>query len=105
MAESEELKVDPKQAETHEGQLAAERMASGEEKLQQVNVEADYEASKEYSVSDVDKSGTGEAAAAAATAPKQKMPEPTEMKSSPDTTGNPDDYREMAKDVNPRVNA
>jgi hypothetical protein len=100
---AEELKVDPKQAETHEGQLAAERMASGEEKTQQVDVEADYEASKEYSVSDVDKSGSGAEAAVAATAPQHEIPEPTEMKSSPDTTGNPDDYREMAKDVNPRA--
>jgi len=99
----EELKVDPKQAVGQEAELAAENMTSGREKMPQVDVDADYEASKEYSVSDVDKSGSGAAAAAAATAPKQEMPEPTEMKSSPETTGNPDDYREMAKEVNPRA--
>lgn len=101
---SEELKPDPNQVDDiHEAQLAAERMASGEEKLQRIDVEADYEASKEYSVSDIDKTGEGAEAAAAATMSQQKMPEPTEMKSSPDTTGNPSDYLEMAKEVNPRI--
>jgi hypothetical protein len=101
---SEEVKPDPKQAdEIHEAQLAAERMASGEEKVQSVDVEADYEASKEYSVSDIDKSGAGAEAAATATASSIEIPEADDMRSSPDTTGNPDDYREMAKEVNPRA--
>lgn len=102
---SEELKPDPKQVdEIHEAQLAAERMSSGEEKAQPVDVEADYEASKAYSVSDVDKSGKGAASAAAATASQQKMPEPTQSKkSSAESTGNPDDYREMAKDAKPKT--
>jgi hypothetical protein len=100
----EELKPDPKQAVGQEAQLAAENMAAGTEKMPEVDVDADYEASKEYSVSDVDKSGAGAAAAAAATAPQREIPEPTDMRDSPDTTGNPDDYREMAKEVNPRAN-
>ncbi|HEY9903641.1 MAG TPA: hypothetical protein V6D43_14660 [Candidatus Sericytochromatia bacterium] len=101
---SEEVKPDPKQAdEIHEAQLAAERMASGEEKVQSVDVEADYEASKEYSVSDIDKTGAGATAAATATASNLEIPEADDMRSSPDTTGNPDDYREMAKEVNPRA--
>jgi hypothetical protein len=100
---AEELKPNPQEADDiQEAQLAAERMASGEEKRPTVDVDADYAASKEYSVSDVDKSGSGAQAAAEATAPEQKLPEPTEMKSSPDTTGNPADYLSMAKEVNPK---
>lgn len=98
----EELKPNPQEADDiHEAQLAAERMASGEEKLQAVDVDADYEASKEYSVSDVDKTGEGAQAGATATASKFEISDSDDMKSSPDTTGNPGDYLEMAKDVNP----
>jgi hypothetical protein len=52
---SEELKVDPKQAVTQEAELAAQSMVEGKESTPEVDVEADYEASKEYSVSDIDK--------------------------------------------------
>lgn len=101
---AEELKPNPQEVDdVQEAQLAAERMASGEEKRPTVDVDADYEASKEYSVSDVDKSGAGVQVAVTATASEQTLPEPTEMKSSPDTTGNPADYLEMAKEVNPRI--
>ncbi|MGB5961316.1 MAG: hypothetical protein WBG73_11700 [Coleofasciculaceae cyanobacterium] len=100
---AEELKPKPEEADNiHEAQLAAEKMASGEEKLQKVDVDADYEASKEFSVSDVDKSGAGAQAAVAATASEEKLPEAKDMASSPDTTGNPADYREMAKEVKPK---
>ncbi len=100
----DEVKPNPDQVDDiHEAQLAAERMASGEEKVQSVDVDADYEASKEYSVSNIDKSGAGAEAAATATASKFEVPEGDDMKSSPNTTGNPDDYLEMAKDVNPRA--
>ena len=100
---AEELKPNPQEVgDIHEAQLAAEKMASGEEKLQSVDVDADYEASKEFSVSEVDKTGAGAQAAAAATSAEQKLPELTNMASSPDTTGNPADYLEMAKEVNPR---
>lgn len=52
----DEVKPDPKQATTQDAELAAEEIASGEEKASNVNVEADYEASKQFSVSDVDRS-------------------------------------------------
>lgn len=100
---AEELRVDPKQAIGQEAELAAQNMVVGIEKKPQVDVEQDYEASKQYSVSEIDKSGEGAQAAVAATAPQQEIPEPTDMASSPNTTGNPDDYREMAKEVNPRI--
>ncbi|HEY9741976.1 MAG TPA: hypothetical protein V6C90_15930 [Coleofasciculaceae cyanobacterium] len=57
---SEELKVDPKQtADVQEAELAAQNMVEGTEKVPQIDVDKDYEASKEYSVSDVDKSEAG----------------------------------------------
>ncbi|MEO8891496.1 MAG: hypothetical protein ABI417_08170 [Coleofasciculaceae cyanobacterium] len=100
---AEELKPNPQEVDNiHEAQLAAEQMASGEEKMQTVDVDADYEASKKFSVSDVDKSGAGAASAAAATAPEQKLPEATDMASTPNTTGNPADYIEMAKEIKPK---
>lgn len=52
---SEELKPDPKQAVGQEAELAAQNMVEGTEETPEIDVEADYEASKEYSVSDVDK--------------------------------------------------
>ncbi len=52
---SEELKPDPKQAVGQEAELAAQNMVEGTEKAPEIDVESDYEASKEYSVSDVDK--------------------------------------------------
>lgn len=55
----ETLKVDPNQAVGQEAELAAQNMAEGQEEAPQVDVDRDYEASKEYSVSDVDKSGEG----------------------------------------------
>lgn len=57
---SEELKVDPQQtADIQEAELAAQNMVDGTEKVPEVDVEQDYEASKEYSVSDIDKSEAG----------------------------------------------
>lgn len=101
---SEELTPDPKQAPTHDAQLAAESMAAGEEKTPQVDTDADYEASKAFSVSAIDNTQEGAKAAEAATAPDFKIPEAKETKSTTaESTGNPEDYRQMAKDVNPRV--
>jgi hypothetical protein len=99
---TEEVKPNPSEATTHDAQLAAENMASGEEEVQKVDLDADYEASKAFSVSEVDRKGGGAEAAEAATAPNFKVPEATEMKSSPDTTGNPADYIQMAQEVSPR---
>ncbi|MBV9388859.1 MAG: hypothetical protein JOZ78_20745 [Chroococcidiopsidaceae cyanobacterium CP_BM_ER_R8_30] len=51
----DEVKPDPKQATTQDAELAAEGMASGKEQTPNVDVNADYEASKQYSVSDIDR--------------------------------------------------
>lgn len=96
---SEEIKPNASEAPTEDAKLAAERMASGEEKAPSVDMEADYEAAQKLSVSDIDRTGEGEKAAEAATAPEHKMAEPQETKMEEKATGNPDDYKEMAKEI------
>ncbi len=96
----EEVKPNAAEAPTQDAQLAAESIASGEEKAPAVDMEADYKAAQELSVSDVDRTGEGKAEAEAATAPKYEIPEKEETKTTKaESTGNPDDYLAMAKDV------
>lgn len=97
----DEIKPDPKQASTQDAQLAAEGMTSGQEPMQNVDIDKDYEASKQYSVSDVDRTGQGASAAQAATQPEFKISEQQGTSTTGATTGNPKDYMEMAKDVQP----
>ena len=101
---SEELKPDPNQAVGQEAELAAQSMVEGKEQKPEVDIDADYEASKEYSVSDMDKTGAGSKAAAAATAPEHELSEVKDREVISEPTANPDDYREMAKEVNPKAN-
>lgn len=93
----------PKEGQNFDAQQAVENIAAGNEKQPEVNVQDDYEASKAYSTSEIDQNGTGNEAAKAATAPKQNLPEPeaTTLDTEPDS--DPEQYREMAKDVNPRL--
>ena len=100
----EELKPDPNQAVGQEAELAAQSMVEGKEQMPEVDVDADYEASKEYSVSNIDKTGAGAEAAAAATAPEHELSEVKDREVISEPTANPDDYREMAREVNPRAN-
>ncbi|BAY07759.1 hypothetical protein [Calothrix sp. NIES-2098] len=95
----DEVKPNVNEAPTHDAQLAAENIAAGEEKAPTVDFEADYAAAKEFSVSDIDRTGEGAKAAEAATAPKQQVSKPEEVKLEAQATGNPDDYADMAKDV------
>jgi hypothetical protein len=95
----EEIKPDPQQAPTQDAQLAAENMTSGEEKVPAVDIEGDYEASKQFSVSDIDRTGEGEKAAEAATASQFQVSQPEETKTEAKSTSDPADYMEMAKDV------
>jgi hypothetical protein len=96
----DEIKPNPSEAPTQDAQLAAENMASGQEKTPQVDFEADYQAAQKLSVSDIDRTSEGAKAAAEATAPKQELPTPDETNTTAKQTGNPDDYIDMAKDVN-----
>jgi hypothetical protein len=92
----------PKEGQNFDAQQAVENIAAGNEKQPNVNVQDDYEASKAYSTSDIDQSSEGSQAAEAATAPKQKLPEPEVTESVSESTGDPEQYRQMAKDVNPQ---
>ncbi|ALF54610.1 hypothetical protein ACX27_20025 [Nostoc piscinale CENA21] len=93
------IKPNPNEATTHDAQLAAENMASGDEKLQKVDFDADYAAAQQFSVSEIDRTPEGEAAAQAATAPKLEVPEAEDRTTEAQPTGNPDDYLGLAKEV------
>lgn len=95
----DEVKPDPKQATTQEAELVAESVNAGEEQAAVIDVEADYEAAQQFSVSDVDRTGAGAEAAAAATGSQSEASEPEETKTVAQPTGNPDDYLGMASDV------
>ncbi len=95
----DEVKPNLNEATTHEAQLAAENIASGEEKAPKVDFDADYAAAQQFSVSEVDRTGGGAAAAEAATAPEYKTSKPEETKTQSQSTGNPDDFLELAKEV------
>lgn len=96
---SEEIKPNPAETSTQTAHLAAENIASGEEKAPTVDFDADYQAAQEFSVSDVDRTGEGAAMAEEATASQYQMPKAEETHTEAQATGNPDDYRQMAKDV------
>ena len=100
----DEVKPNVGEAPTQDAQLAAENIASGEEKAPTVDAEADYKAAQELSVSDVDRTAQGEAAAKAATAPELEVPKQQETKTQAQSTGNPDEYLDMAKDVGRSAN-
>ncbi|QFS45051.1 hypothetical protein [Nostoc sphaeroides] len=95
----DEVKPNVNEASTHDAQLAAESIASGEEKAPNVDFDADYKTAQQFSVSDVDRTGEGAAAAEAATAPKYQTSKPVETKTQAQSTGNPDDFLELAKEV------
>ncbi|HEY9897369.1 MAG TPA: hypothetical protein V6D34_18480 [Candidatus Sericytochromatia bacterium] len=93
-------------SENYDAQQTVEEIQEGDRKAPTANVEADYEASKQFSTSAIDSTEAGAAAAEAATAPKFAVPKPDETLSSLDSTsldstGNPDAYKDMAKDVMP----
>ena len=95
----DEVKPNVNEAPTHDAQLAAESIASGEEKAPKVDFDADYATAQQFSVSEVDRTGEGAAAAEAATAPKYQISKPEETITQAQSTGNPDDFLELAKEV------
>lgn len=102
---SDKVKPNPSEAPTHDAQLAAENIASGEEKAPKVDFEADYAAAQQFSVSEIDRTTEGAAAAEAATAPKYELSQPEQVKTVAEPTGNPDDYLELAQEVGSRDEA
>jgi hypothetical protein len=85
--------------QTYDAKQMNEEIAAGEQQAPHANVEADYEASKKFSQSELDRRGEGAEAAAKATAPEHELPQPEEPQHSAPVTGDPADYRAMAKDV------
>lgn len=96
-----EINTEVNNTENFEAQQITESAEAGEQKLPTVDVSADYEASKEFSVSDIDRTGAGAQAAAAATAPKFPIPAAKDIATPADKSGKPDDFRSMAKEIKP----
>ncbi|MEA5565605.1 hypothetical protein [Anabaena sp. UHCC 0399] len=87
---TDEVKPNPSEAPTHNAQLVAESIASGEAKAPQVDFETDYAAAQQLSEG---------VAVEAATTPEEKKAESEVTKTQIPSTGNPDDYLELAKEV------
>ncbi|MEG4504755.1 hypothetical protein QUA81_16740 [Microcoleus sp. F6_B4] len=96
-----QINTEQNNTESFDAQQITESAEAGEQKLPTVDVSADYEASKEFSVSDIDRTGAGAQAAAAATAPKLDIPAPKDIAKPADSSGKPDDFRSMAQEVKP----
>lgn len=90
-------------SENYDAQQMIEEVKEGDRKAPDANVDADYEASKQFSVSNIDRTEEGAAAAEAATAPDFEVPSVEESTLPAATTGNPDDYKKMAADANPNT--
>lgn len=84
-------------AESYDAHQVAEAIEEGEQSAPNVDLDADYEASKKLSGSQ-----SGEKAV---TASMPGMPNAEATNSVSASTGNPDDYREMAKQVTPAPEA
>lgn len=72
--------------ENFDAQRQVEAIAIGEEEAENIDVESDYEASKQYS------GGVSAEEAEAATAPKQNSPNRSSQ-------GTPEEFRKMAQEV------
>ncbi|MBW4694019.1 MAG: hypothetical protein KME27_19920 [Lyngbya sp. HA4199-MV5] len=92
-------------SENYDAQQMVEEVKEGDRKVPEANVDADYEASKQFSVSTIDRTEEGAAAAEAATSPDLKVPSVEKSTLPAATTGSPDDYKEMATDANPNAQA
>lgn len=102
---ADEIKTNPEVASTHDAQLLAENIAAGEEKAPKVDFDADYEAAKQMSVSEIDKTEEGQKAAEEALAPKFELKEPEETTIVAQETGDPADYMQMAGEIASRDEA
>ncbi len=94
-----ETNSDLNPSQSYDAQQVSEEIAEGSLPAPQVDVSSDYEASKEFSVSEIDRTGEGKAAAEKVTAHAVEMhdPEAAEFKAEP--TGDPGDFLNMAKTI------
>lgn len=82
------------ESQSFDAQLLAENIKTGEVKPTEVDVSADYEASKEFS------GGASDQEAKAATSPKFRVSEPISPSVSSSTAkGDPQQFRSMAADI------
>ncbi|NJO79770.1 MAG: hypothetical protein HC827_15510 [Cyanobacteria bacterium RM1_2_2] len=84
---------------TYDAQQLVQEITTGEEKAPKVNVEADYERSKQFDVAEIDRTEAGAQAAADATAMSGAASSST---ATPSETGDPADFLQMAKEVTPK---
>lgn len=96
---TDSIRPNPNQATTQDAQLAAEGMIEGKEKMPTVDVDADYAAAQQFSVSDIDRTSEGAEAAEKATANDFATTTQSGNKTETMPTGDPNDYMDMAKDV------
>ncbi|XGV98228.1 MAG: hypothetical protein ACAF41_04695 [Leptolyngbya sp. BL-A-14] len=88
-------------SDNYDAEQTVEEIEAGDRNAPTANVEADYEASKQFSTSEIDRTEAGKAAADEATSHQFAMPEPDDATLVTESTGNPDDYKQMAEDVTP----
>ncbi len=86
-------------SQSYDAQQISEEIAEGSLPAYKVDVSSDYEASKEFSVSEIDRTGEGEKAAEKATAHSFDLHDPEETKSNAEPTGDPSDFLNMAKAI------
>jgi hypothetical protein len=88
----------------YDAEQFVEEISAGEEKAPKVNVEADYERSKQFDVADIDRTDEGAKAADKAMA-SQFPASQSSAAGEGAATGNPDDFRAMAKEVKKPLDA
>lgn len=91
-----DVKPDWENTENFDAEAVKEAISEGDQPEPKVDVSADYEASKEMSGGVVDAE-----TAEKMVAPQLEMPEPMETKHATGSDSNPEDYKDMAKDVSP----
>ncbi|NJL21772.1 MAG: hypothetical protein HC895_14730 [Leptolyngbyaceae cyanobacterium SM1_3_5] len=91
------------QTQSFDAQQMVEEIQEGGQKAPSVDLDADYEAAKSFSVSEIDATEEGAKAAEAATSSQFEVSQPQSAPTEAQATGNPDDYLDMAKEVNPNL--
>ncbi len=94
-----ETNSDLNPSQSYDAQQVLEEIAEGSLPTPKVDVSSDYEASKEFSVSEIDRTGEGEKAAEKATANSFEMQAPETTASKAEPTGDPSDFLNMAKAI------
>lgn len=95
-----EINSDLNPSQSYDAQQVSEEIAEGSLPAPEVDVSADYEASKEFSVSEIDRTDEGEKAAQAANPHAFEVHETETAHAKAEPTGDPSDFLNMAKSIN-----